>query len=86
MTLRAVRERSRPIIRNITKKYAGEEQADSLTGMLMKNPQVVVEVTPNRIYSWDRSKGTFDEVAAVEKTGIDLRLYSYYASGLRDLT
>lgn len=59
----------RPIVRNIAKKYVGEEQTDSITDMLMNNPQVIVKVTSDRIYSWDQSKGTFDEVAAAEKTG-----------------
>ncbi len=63
----------RPLVRNIAIKYVGDEQADSITDMLMKNPQVVVKVTPERIYTWDQSKGTFDEVAAAEKTGKDFR-------------
>ncbi|HWP91222.1 MAG TPA: PPOX class F420-dependent oxidoreductase [Thermodesulfobacteriota bacterium] len=73
-TAELIRGDVRPFIRDIAKKYAGDGQADSITDMLMKNPQVVIKVTPNRIYSWDQSKGTFDEVAAAEKTGIDLRI------------
>jgi hypothetical protein len=52
----------------------GEEQADSITDMLMRNSQIIVKVTPERIYSWDQSKGTFDEIAAAEKTGKDFRI------------
>jgi len=63
-----------PILRNIAKKYVGEEQTDSITDMLMKNHQVIVKVIPDRIYSWDQSKGTFDEIAAAEKTGSDFRM------------
>jgi PPOX class probable F420-dependent enzyme len=73
-TAELVRGDVRSIVCNIAKKYVGEEQADSITDMLMRNSQIIVKVTPERIYSWDQSKGTFDEIAAAEKTGKDFRI------------
>ena len=72
-TAELIRRNVRPIVRKLVVKYLGDEQADTITDMLMKEPQVIVKVTPRRIYSWDQSKGTFDEVLAAEKTGKDFR-------------
>ncbi len=72
-TAKLIRGEVRSSVLKIAKKYVGEEQADSTTDMLMKNSPVIVKVTPERIYTWDQSKGTFDQVAAAEKSGKEFR-------------
>ncbi|MCZ6614703.1 MAG: pyridoxamine 5'-phosphate oxidase family protein [Chloroflexi bacterium] len=73
-TAELVREDMRPIIRRISKKYVGEDQADAITDLLLNDPQVIAKVTPTRIYAWDQSKVDFTEVAKAEKSGAAFRV------------
>ena len=68
-----IRDDMLPIVKEIVAKYLGREQAENAPGMIAGHPQVVARITPKRIYTWDQSKGTFDDVAAAEKTGYDFR-------------
>jgi len=69
-----VRKDIRPIIRNICKKYVGEDQAEAVTDLLLSDPQVIAKVTPTRIYAWDQAKVDFAEVARAEKSGAAFRV------------
>ncbi|MBI2166506.1 MAG: pyridoxamine 5'-phosphate oxidase family protein [Chloroflexi bacterium] len=69
-----VRGNVRPTVLNICRKYM-PDNAEGIADMLMKDPQVIAKVTPTRVYTWDQSKGTFDEVSAAEKTGKDFRTF-----------
>lgn len=73
-TVELVREDIRPIIRNICKKYVGEDQAEAVTDLLLNDPQVIAKVTPARIYAWDQAKVDFAEVARAEKSGAAFRV------------
>lgn len=73
-TVELVREDMRSIIRKISKKYVGEEQADAIADLLLNDPQVIAKVTPTRIYAWDQSKVDFAEVAKAEKSGTAFRV------------
>ena len=72
-TAELIRDDVRSVILKIAEKYVGREQADATADMLAANPQVIAKVTPIRIYTWDQSKGEFNDVAAAEKSGKEFR-------------
>lgn len=73
-TAELIRGDVRPIVRRIVEKYVGKEQAEAMTDYAMMEPQVIAKVTPQRIYTWDQSKVTFQEVLLAEKSGKAFRI------------
>ena len=72
-TVELIRGDARPIVHRLARKYVGEEKAEWATDALMSSPQVIVKVTPQRIYTWDQSKVTFAEAVEAEKSGAAFR-------------